>query len=82
MACFVSTDLGRLEARAIHDTEYPGIQIGLNRDDKWLEFAWVEVDQYGEKPVLKVHAYNAADDEPVYNGEETEESIAKFLDNN
>ena len=73
---YIDTSLGRLEARIIHDENYPGIQIGLNVDGKFAEFAWVEVDE--EEKKLKVHAYDAINDEPVFNSEDTEQDIVKY----
>jgi hypothetical protein len=72
----IKTKLGAMRARVIDDDDYPAIMIELNVHGRWIEYCWVEVDQYDpEAPVLKIHAYNSNDDEPVYNGEATREDI-------
>ncbi len=75
------TKLGTLKARAIQSDEYPGITITLNRNGKELEFAWVEVDEseWNENPVLKIHVYNAVDDEPSFNLDQTEQDLNKYF---
>ena len=77
----VKTKLGTLKALVVKSDDYPGITITLNREGKELEFAWVEVDQseWNENPVLKIHVYNAVDDEPSFNLDQTENDIDKFF---
>ena len=77
----IETKLGTLKARLIQSSEYPGISIGLKTNHDFIEYAWIEVDQseWKEKPVLKIHAYNSVDDEPVFNLDQTEEDIAEYF---
>lgn len=77
----VETKLGILKARLMQSEHYPGISIGLKVGHEFIEYAWVEVDQseWTEKPVLKIHAYNSVDDEPVFNLDQTEEDIAEYF---
>ncbi len=78
----VETKLGTLEARPIHTSRYPGIDVGLNYKGQWISFALVEVDQNGDEPVLKIHTYDTIDEDeaPVYNGEETAKTLDKYIE--
>lgn len=77
----IETKLGTLKARLMNSKTYPGISIGLEVGHEFIEYAWVEVDQseWNEKPVLKIHAYNSTDDEPVFNLDQTQEDIDKYF---
>ena len=78
----VETKLGTLEAKPINDPDYPGIIVGMNYKGQWISFAWVEVDQNGDGPVLKIHAFDTIDEEgaPVYNGVETAKTLNGYIE--
>ena len=65
----IHTKLGDLYAEEINNGEYPGIKIGLERHGVRYEFAWLEVDQSdeNENPIMKVHAFDTRNDDPVFN---------------
>lgn len=77
----IKTKLGTLKARLIQSESYPGISIGLKTDHDFIEYVWIEVDQseWTKKPVLKIHAFNSIDEEPVFNLDQTEEDIDEFF---
>lgn len=64
----VKTKLGTLRAQAYFDKEYPGINISICRGNKRIGLCLVEVDQYEEKPVLKIHVWSpdVKIDEPIF----------------
>jgi len=60
----IRTDLGHLKAHIRKDPNYPGIDIRLERGDKSILLAWVEVDQYQTPPTLRMRLYaDCKDDE-------------------
>ena len=75
----VETKLGTLEAKPINDPDYPGIMVGMNYKGQWIEFEWVEVDQWeNREPSLKVHVFDTAHDETVYDNEVTIEALDMY----
>lgn len=78
----IKTKLGVIKARLIDSKEYPGISVGILVDGEWIEYVWLEVDQSGDnaEPVLKIHAFNSVDDEPVFDLDQTEADIRKFFE--
>ena len=77
----VNTKIGVLEARVVEEPNYPGIQIGLNINGEWIEYAWVEVDQCGNEPMLKVHIFDTVSDEPLYTLEQPKQFVEHCLVN-
>ena len=77
----IETKLGALEAAIIDSNEYPGISIGLWYNGRFIEYGWIEVDQteFATEPVLKVHVFNSTEDEPVFDLDQTEDDIKKFI---
>ena len=77
----VETKLGTLYATFRHDNDYPGILIGLERNGVYYEFAWVEVDQYGdEEPTMKIHVFDTECDDPVFDKNITEDELKKMYE--
>ena len=72
----VKTSLGNLVAEAEHSKDYPGIRIRLGN----VMYALVEVDETLEdgEPVLKVHAYDAKNDDPVADVYSSKTQIEKY----
>ena len=76
----IKTKLGTLYVEPRENNEYPGFLLGLERNGVRYEFAWLEVDQYDpeDEPLLKIHAFNAKDDDPAFNLNINEAELKKL----
>lgn len=62
----IKTHLGTLKTHVRDDPTYPGIDIRLERGDKSILLAWVEVEHSRKKPTLKLRLYaDCQDNDPT-----------------
>lgn len=64
--CGIITDLGLLRATVREDSNYPGIDIRLERGSQDVLLAWIEVNMVNPSPLLQIRLYmDMEDDEPT-----------------
>ena len=74
------TKLGTLYVEEVNRDDCPGYKLGLKRNGKWFTFAWLEVDESGKEPIMKVHAFNDHYDCPVFNINISEDRIKRLYE--
>lgn len=76
----ICTELGSLKAYVRNNLNYPGIDIQLERGDKSILLAVVEVDQYQSPPSLKMRMYgDCKDDEPTDDCAISPEELSEYF---
>lgn len=79
--CGIITDLGLLRATVRKDSNYPGIDIRLERDGQDVLLAWVEVNMNNPSPLLQMRLYaDLDDDEPTDSHALTPSELNRYFD--